>query len=126
MLGHVILLCLQLQVDITWLLTNLEWVESITLELRSPVKVHVFERHGTCETHSAGTTITCLLDASHLGLFTLVLGTLQLLMLFEHGDFVVCIGCPSKGTTLRGALWPIHRLPHVGRSTSGVSWQLEA
>ena len=82
MLGHVILLCLQLQVDITWLLTNLEWVESITLELRSPVKVHVFECHGTCETHITGSTITSLFDASHLGLFTLVLGPLQLLMLF--------------------------------------------
>ena len=125
-LSHVVLLGLQLQVHVALLLTDLERIESISLKLGSPVKVHIFESHGASQSHSSRTSVTSLFDASHLGLFTLVLGTLQLLMLFEHGNFVVCIGCPSKGTTLRGALWPIHRLPHVGRPTSRVSWQLVA
>ena len=124
-LSHVVLLGLQLQVHVALLLTDLERVESISLKLCSPVKVHVFESHGASQSHSSRTSVTSLFDASHLGLFTLVLGTLQLLMLFEHSNFVVRIGCSTE-STLRGAIWSIHRLPHVGRPTSRVSWQLVA
>ena len=124
-LSHVILLGLQLKVHVALVLSYLERVESISLKLCSSVKVHVFESHGPSQSHSSRTAITSLFDASHLGLFTFVLGSLQLLMLFEHSNFVVCIGCSTK-STLRGAIWSIHRLPHVSRSTSWISWQLVA
>lgn len=124
-LSHVILLRSQLKVHVALLLTDLERVESISLKLGSPVKVHVFESHSACQSHISRTSVTSLFDAGHLGLFTLVLGPLQLLMLFEHSNFVVCIGCPTE-STLRGALGSIHRLPHVGRTTSGIRWQLVA
>ena len=45
-------------------------------------------------------------------------------MLFEHSNFVICIGCSRESATLRGTFRSVHRLPHVGSSASRIRRQL--
>ena len=73
------------------LLTNLEGIKGVALELSLAVEVHVLERHCAGESHCARAPVCNFLHACQLCLLPFVLRSLHLLVLLEHGNFIIGI-----------------------------------
>ena len=71
------------------LLSDLERIKCIALELSLAIQVHILERHRTGKSHCARATVSKFLHPRQLCLLPFVLRSLHLLMLLEHRYLIV-------------------------------------